>query len=281
MLLPRLQPGRSQMDIIFSFFTKPGKMIHRRLLGTLVCWVFSSVTLFGQQKAARVLAFSKTTRYYHLSIPAAMRAIMQLGKDNHFEVDTTHDPSVFREANLRKYVAVVFVSPGGDVLDTAQQADFERFIQAGGGYVGIHGATTMEYDWPWYGSLAGAFFDGHPVPQEGVVMVVDSTNAATRHLPRQWKRFDEWYNFKAQASDVHVLLTVDESTYKGGKHGSCHPVAWYHDYDGGRAFYTALGHFDAAYNDPLFLQHLLAGIQYAMGNNVKLDYRKAKTPRIR
>ena len=252
-----------------------------RLVWALVCIILSPVVLFAQRKEPRVLAFSKTTRYYHTSIPAAMRAIMQLGKEHHFGVDTTHDPAVFGEENLKNYAAVVLVSPGGDVLDTAQQADFERFIQAGGGYVGIHGATTMEYDWPWYGRLAGAFFDGHPVPQEGVVVVVDSTNAATRHLPRLWKRFDEWYNFKQQSGDVHVLLTVDESTYKGGKHGAYHPVAWYHDYDGGRAFYTALGHFDAAYTDPMFLQHLLAGIHYAIGNKVKLDYRKARTSRIR
>lgn len=247
----------------------------------LLCNVLLPASLLAQKKQPRVLVFSKTARYYHESIPAGMKAIMQLGKEHRFGVDTSTNPAVFSEENLKQFAAVVFVSPGGDVLDTAQQADFERFIQAGGGYVGIHAATTMEYGWPWYGRLAGAFFNGHPEPQDGVVMVTDTTNAATRHLPRQWKRYDEWYNFKEQVVDVQVLLTVDESTYKGGKHGAYHPVAWYHEYDGGRAFYTALGHFDAAYVDPLFLQHLLAGIQYAIGKNLKLDYRKAKTARIR
>ncbi|WP_276485619.1 ThuA domain-containing protein [Paraflavitalea pollutisoli] len=254
----------------------------RRCYNTaLLMLLLAPIVLQAQRTTPRILVFSKTMRYYHESIPAGMKAIMQLGAANRFGVDTSTNPAVFKEENLRRYAAVVFVSPGGDVLDTAQQADFERYIQAGGGYVGIHAATTMEYGWPWYGRLAGAFFDGHPEPQDGVVMVADTNHASTRHLPRTWKRHDEWYNFKTMVSDLHVLLTVDESTYKGGKHGAYHPVAWYHAYDGGRAFYTALGHFDAAYADPLFLQHLLAGIQYAIGNNVQLDYSKATTQRIR
>jgi type 1 glutamine amidotransferase len=242
--------------------------------------VQTSLTTFAQKKVPRVLVFSKTMRYYHESIPSGMIAIQKLGKENHFDVDTSTSPFVFTEDNLKKYAAVVFVSPGGDVLDTSQQADFERYIQAGGGYVGIHAATTMEYGWPWYGQLAGAFFNGHPEPQQGVVVVADSTNAATRHLPKRWTRFDEWYNFKTQVPDVHVLLTVDESTYKGGLHGAYHPIAWYHNFDGGRAFYTGLGHFAEAYSEPLFLQHLLAGIQYATGNNLPLNYRKARTKRV-
>jgi type 1 glutamine amidotransferase len=260
------------------------KKLKRGLGGRLpalmvVCCILHTASTFAQKTGKRILVFSKTTRYYHQSIPAGMAAIQKLGRENGFAVDTSTKPEVFAENNLKKYAAVVFVSPGGDVLDTSQQADFERYIQAGGGYVGIHGATTMEYNWPWYGRLAGAFFDGHPEPQDGVIRVTDSTHASTKHLPRPWKRFDEWYNFKEMVKDVHVLLTVDETTYKGGKHGAYHPVAWYHDYDGGRAFYTALGHFDAAYADPLYLQHLLAGIEYAMGKGV-LDYKKAKTKRV-
>jgi type 1 glutamine amidotransferase len=239
--------------------------------------VFSSA---AQKPGRSILVFSKTAGYQHKSIPAAVAAIQKLGKEQHIEVDTSSRSEVFTENNLKKYAAVVFVSPSGDALDTSQQADFERYIQAGGGYVGIHGATTLEYNWPWYGKLAGAFFDGHPKPQHGVITVVDSVHPATRHLPRPWKWFDEWYNFKDMVKDVHVLLAVDETTYEGGKLGAWHPIAWYHEFDGGRAFYTALGHFDAAYSEPLFLQHLLAGIQYAMGNNIVLDYKKARTKRI-
>jgi type 1 glutamine amidotransferase len=240
----------------------------------------SALATLAQKPLPKILVFSKTMRYYHESIPSGTVAIQQLGTAHHFEVDTSTSAAVFTEDNLKKYAAVVFVSPGGDVLDTSQQADFERYIQAGGGYVGIHAATTMEYNWPWYGRLAGAFFNGHPEPQEGVVVVVDSINPSTRHLPKRWKRFDEWYNFKEQVPDVHVLLTVDESTYKGGKHGDYYPIAWYHEFDGGRAFYTGLGHFTEAYAEPLFLQHLLAGIQYAIGKNAPLNYKKAHTKRV-
>lgn len=249
------------------------------LLPLLVSCTPGKVTQAPSSK--KVLVFSKTAGYHHQSIPAGVKAIQELGRQNNFEVDTTTDSTWFTEPVLKQYAAVVFVSPSGNVFDTAQQADFERYIQAGGGFMGIHAATTVEYNWPWYGKLVGGFFDGHPKPQEATILVKDTSNAATKHLPLQWKRNDEWYNFRNMTDDLTILLTVDETTYTGGKHGAFHPLAWYHNFDGGRAFYTAVGHFPEAYSDPLVLQHILAGIQYAIGYNVKLDYSKARTKRIK
>jgi cytochrome c len=154
-----------------------------------------------------------------------------------------------------------------NVLDNNGQAAFEKYIQSGGGYVGVHAASDTEYDWPWYNKLVGAQFKSHPKQQEAVLHVVDSNFIATKHLPREWKRWDEWYNFKNLMLDntYHVLITIDESSYTGGENGAFHPMSWYHDFDGGRAFYTELGHTDESYADPLFLKHLLGGINYAMG----------------
>ncbi|MCW3091824.1 MAG: hypothetical protein JWP81_2893 [Ferruginibacter sp.] len=231
----------------------------------------------------RILVFSKTAGYHHESIADGNTAIQKLGSQHEFGVDTTTDASMFNEDTLKKYAAVVFLSPTGDVLDYRQEAAFERYIQAGGGYVGVHAATDCEYDWGWYGRLAGAYFLDHPgindtFPniQEGVLNVVDTNNAATTHLPLQWKRTDEYYSFKKIAKDLHVLMTIDERTYHGGKNGNNHPIAWYHEYDGGRAFYTELGHTAASFSEGPYLTHLLGGIQYAIGENKELDYGKAK-----
>ncbi|MEO6499442.1 MAG: ThuA domain-containing protein, partial [Mucilaginibacter sp.] len=122
-----------------------------------------------------------------------------------------------------------------------------------------------EYDWPWYGNLVGAYFKSHPAQQEAVLNIIDARHPATKHLPAQWKRKDEWYNYKWIATGLHVLIKIDETSYKGGENGADHPMAWCHDYDGGRAFYTELGHTDESYTEPLYLQHLLGGIKYAMG----------------
>lgn len=225
----------------------------------------------------RILVFAKTAGFYHESIPDGSAAIRQLGDQHSFDVDTTTNASFFTDDSLKKYSAIVFLNTTGDVLDHYQEAAFERYIQSGGGYVGIHAATDCEYDWGWYGRLAGAYFNGHPEQQEAVINVVDKNNDATKHLPAQWKRKDEWYNFKKLSTDVHVLLTIDEKSYKGGTNGDNHPMAWYHEYDGGRAFYTELGHTKESYADSLYLNHLLGGIQYAIGDNKKLDYSKAKT----
>ncbi len=233
----------------------------------------------------RVLVFSKTLGWHHTSIPNAIAAIQKLGAENNFDVDTTTDASYFNEDSLKNYSAVIFLSTTGNVLDYRQEAAFERYIQAGGGYVGVHAAADTEYDWGWYGRLVGGWFYDHPGihdtfhnVQEGMYNVVDQNNISTKHLPKQWKRTDEFYSFKKlHTDDIKVLITIDENTYHGGKRMGDHPMAWYHDYDGGRAFYTALGHTEESYTDPLYLKHLLGGIEYAIGDNAKLDYAKARS----
>ena len=218
------------------------------------------------QKQQRVLVFSKTLGYHHNSIAAGNIAIQKLGAENDFAVDTTTDASLFNPESLRKYNAVIFLSTTGDVLNDEQQKAFENYIKSGGGFVGLHAATDTEYDWPWYNKLVGAYFKSHPKQQNAVLHVTDTTFIATKHLPHEWKRWDEWYNFKSlQLEGLHILLTIDEKSYTGGKNGQFHPMSWYHEFDGGRAFYTELRHTDESFSEPFFLQHLLGGLQYAIG----------------
>lgn len=212
-----------------------------------------------------LLVFYKTSGFYHTSIPAGIRAIQQLGQSNNFRVDTTNNAARFQLDSLRKYKAVIFLSTTQDVLNPAQQQAFEQYIRLGRGFVGVHAATDTEYEWPWYNGLVGAYFNGHPKVQQATVRVTDSNHPATSFLPTQWVRTDEWYNFRNLATDLRVLATLDETTYSGGTNGANHPIAWCHSYDGGRAFYTGLGHTDESYQEPLFLRHLLGGITYAIG----------------
>lgn len=237
--------------------------------------------------APKILVFSKTAGFQHQSIPAGIQAIKQLGADNGFEVDTTTNANMFTEDSLAQYSAVVFLSTTGDVLNHYQEADFERYIQSGGGYVGIHAAADTEYHWGWYGKMVGGYFsdhpginDPHPNVQEGVLTVEDASHSSTEFLPEQWTRTDEWYSYKDTNENVNVLLSLDEESYQGGMDMGFHPIAWYHDYDGGRAFYTGLGHTSESYSEENYLQHLLAGIQYAIGDNEVLDYDEAKTERV-
>jgi cytochrome c len=225
----------------------------------------------------KVLVFSKTGGFRHSSIPAGKQAIIKLGQENDFEVDTTENAEWFNEDTLKKYSTVVFLSTTEDVLNYKQEAAFERYIQAGGGFMGIHAATDTEYDWGWYGRMVGGYFSSHPATQEAKLNVVDKSHISTKHLPDTWTRKDEWYNFNKLSNDVKVLIKIDEKSYNGGTNGDNHPMAWYHDYDGGRAFYTELGHTEESFSDSLYLRHILGGIQYAVGENQELDYSRAKT----
>jgi uncharacterized protein len=251
------------------------------LIAVVALAVSCSSAKKGPAKSNKVLVFTKIgvdnngrRAFAHASrIPGAI-AIMKLGTENNFVADTTSDANKFTPENLKQYAAVILVSTtGAHIFTDAQKAAFTSFIQGGGGYVGIHAASDGEYDWAWYGKLVGAYFRVHPNgTPKATIDVVDKTSAATKMLPARWERVDEWYAFRALPTDVHVLLKLDESSAgdaytrrPDAKMGDNHPLAWWHDYDGGRAFYTALGHTDASFQEPLFLQHMLAGIEYAMG----------------
>ncbi|WP_133272300.1 MULTISPECIES: ThuA domain-containing protein [Hymenobacter] len=212
-----------------------------------------------------ILVFYKTAGFKHESIPVGRAAIQKLGQENGIKVDTTVNASAFTVDNLKQYDAVVFLSTTQDVLNDAQQAAFEQYIRSGKGFVGIHAATDTEYGWPWYNRLVGAYFSSHPAIQPAIIRVTNKTHSATSFLPDAWPRTDEWYNFKNIQPTITVLATLDESSYSGGTNGATHPIAWHHEFDGGRAFYTAGGHTNESYQEPLFLRHLLGGIQYAIG----------------
>jgi cytochrome c len=252
------------------------KKMNFLLCSLLLLMCFSCNGLLDKRPGKpRILVFSKTAGYRHSSIGVGKLAIMKLGQENGLLVDTTENADYFNEDSLANYSAVIFLSTTGNVLDAAQEAAFERYIQAGGGFVGVHAATDTEYDWGWYARMVGANFLSHPDQQVARLMLVDSSHISTKHLHSPWTRKDEWYNFKKINPDVHVLLKIDETSYEGGKNGENHPMAWYHDYDGGRAFYTALGHTDESYSEDNFMKHLLGGIQYAIGENRNLDHKKS------
>ncbi|SFD72171.1 ThuA domain-containing protein [Streptomyces aidingensis] len=212
------------------------------------------------------LVFSKTAAFRHGSIEAGVAAIEALGAEHGFDVTATEDASVFNDEDLAQYEVVIWLSTTGDVLNDSQQAAFERYIRAGGGYAGVHAAADTEYDWAWYGELVGAYFSGHPAPQQATVKVEDPAHPSTAGLPVQWERTDEWYDYRTNPrGDVHVLASLDESTYSGGTMGAEHPISWCQIHDGGRSWYTGMGHDNASFSDPLFLDHLLGGIRSAAG----------------
>jgi type 1 glutamine amidotransferase len=241
-------------------------------------WPTAAATPDTQQVAAasqprfRALVFSKVTNYYHESIPSGVAAIRKLGAQRGFEVVVSDDPAQFNDTQLATFKVVVFNNTNstpekGALLDAAQRAAFQRYIRAGGGFVGIHSASGSERDWAWFGELVGAFFKVHPKIQQLTVNVEDRLHPSTRDLPASWVRTEEPYDFLINPRGrVHVLASYDPTTYEGHTMGPDHPISWCHAFDGGRSWYTGMGHAASAFTDePLFLQHLLGGIEWAAG----------------
>lgn len=218
----------------------------------------------------RVLVYSKTLGFRHANIPLGVSAISELGKENGFSVEATEDSAVFTREKLANFKAVIFLSVTGDVLNEEQEQALKNFVTGGGGFVGIHGAlfgpSACEDKWEWYHDLCCVSFKNHSAVVPATVDVEDHAHPSTTGLPAHWQRTDEWYNYDGTPrGKAHVLATIDESTYKGGTVGNDHPIAWCKPIGKGLMWYTAMGHTEESFREPLFLKHVLGGIQFAAG----------------
>lgn len=216
-----------------------------------------------------VLVFSRTAGFRHSSIPAGIKALNQLCFESGYTCSSTEDATVFETTNLAQYDVIIFLNTTGDILDESQQAAFEDWFTNPGkqqrGFVGIHAAADTEYDWPFYRDLLGGQFKSHPAVQQAVVVCEDASHPSTAHLPKQWQRTDEWYNYRTnpRESGANVLLNLDTASYQGDEMEGDHPIAWCRQRGSARMFYTGGGHTEECYSEPLFLQHILGGIRWA------------------
>ena len=213
---------------------------------------------------SKVLIFSKTKGFRHGSIEHGRTVITDLCLKNNIAVDSTEDASLFTFKNLKQYDALIFLNSTGNLFDENQQEALVKYIQNGGGFVGIHAATDAEYEWEWYGKMAGGYFMSHPQQQNAKIKVINKSHPSTKMLPDEIERWDEWYDFKSMNPGITVLATLDESSYEGGKMNGNHPIVWYHEFEGGRVFYTGFGHTDETFDESLIQEHILGGILWAI-----------------
>lgn len=235
----------------------------------------------------KVLVVGKTLGYRHSHIDDTTRAVIAMGEENGFTVDvwdpaqpdlTLASTPFTSTENLSQYATILLDSPvdGTNNQDPAKPRLFndselealKGYIHQGGGVVALHAATDAMHAVPWYSQMTGggARFAGHPQQQTATMRVESPMHPSTEMLPKAWERYDEWYNFtKNPREDVHVLITLDESTYTGGRMGADHPISWCQNFEGGRTWYEGAGHVDSAYSDPTFLAHLQGGIEWTAG----------------
>jgi len=207
--------------------------------------------------------------FVHDNIGSSVEAIKKLGAENGFGVDVSDDPQVFTDANLKKYKALVFSNTNNEVFDTEEQKKaLQSYVHAGGGIVAIHSACAMMRNWPWMWQLMGGTFDFHPKLQPFTIKVVDRKHPSTAHLGETWEWTDEFYFLKEMPEGLHVLLVGDHSKIEDKripKDATSRPLSWCHEFEGGRCWFTALGHKKEHYSDPNLMKHILGGIQWAMG----------------
>lgn len=235
-----------------------------------------SLVFFGNAAMAKqfsVLLFTKTNGWHHESILDGVTAMRKLAARHHFHLDWQEDPSHFNSDNLTKFDVIVFLNTTGDLFNNQQKQAIQSFVRAGKGFVGIHSASDTEHNWPWYGQLIGHRFVIHPQIQTAKLSVYQHNFPGLEWLPKSFYFTDEWYEFTpALSSNLQYLLTIDENSYdisaKWGTleaqgMGDLHPISWYQNFDGGRSFYTGLGHLPEVYQQQAFLDHLYGGIYWA------------------
>ena len=238
----------------------------------LLC-ILSATVVQAQPKQFKALLFTETAGWNHESIPDGVAALKEMANRNFFDLVWQQEAGKITDKSLEGYQVLIFLNTTGNIFDSSEQAAIERFIRSGKGYAGIHSASDTEYEWEWYTKLVGRMFHIHPAIQTARLRLTENTFPGMQGFSGNPWWTDEWYEFgEEKTKGLNYILTVDETSYnpeakgavKSGKGmGAFHPVAWYHDFEGGRSFYTALGHLPAVYRDPAFLQHLYAGIYWA------------------
>ena len=208
-----------------------------------------------------VLVITETKGWVHDSIESGLKLIQNIGNKNNFNVYHSDKSSVITYKNLKEIKTIIFLNTTEEILTDVEQKVMESFIKSGKGFVGVHSAADTEYNWQWYGKLVGAYYRNHPEVMNGKILTIN--HKITNHLDSEWEIEDEWYNFDYVNYDINILLHLDEDSYIGGEHPDYHPITWYHEYDGGRSFYTGLGHTKEVYEDERFIKLLEKGILYA------------------
>ena len=238
-------------------------------------------------KNSKVLVYTKNGKgYVHDNIASAVASIKEMGVENHFTVDVSDDPSVFTEANLKNYQFLIFTSTNNDVFDTDnQRVQFRRYIEAGGGFVGVHSVTGTERNWTWFKMMLGETFSWHANFQKFSIKKLDNTHPSMQGVPAIWEREDECYFGKELYPGIKVLMAHQLSSLNpsqtdliqknAGSYANYFPAVWYQQFDGGNIWVTALGHSKESYQDPVYKNHFLQGIRFIANQFKGLDYSKA------
>ena len=238
-----------------------------------VCFAQKYDNKAANLKGKKVLLFTKNGEgYVHDNIPASIEMFFKLSASEGFQLDTTTNSGIFALKDLQKYHAVVFSNTNDEVFDTQEERDgFVSYIRSGKGFVGIHSAGGTERNWAWYKQLVGGTFDFHPPLQKFQVKVVDASHPSTKDQPTVRTVNDELYFMTEINPTVRILMVSDFSSpdYKSDKpmpttFGKLFPCVWCNDFDGGRQWFSALGHAPADYSDPNYVAHILGGLKWVI-----------------
>lgn len=232
------------------------------------CLFIAFIAIFASESLAQnqfnALVFSKTNGFRHKSIESGKNMLFQLSQEKNFDAFFTEDSLFFTSQNLKAVDIVIFLNTTGNIFGDNEEKVFREFIENGGALLGIHAASDTEYDWQWYGEVVGNYFESHPKIQKARLNVLDQKHPAMKHLPKTFHHTDEWYNFSKEFSDdLHILMTLDEQSYEGGKNG-VHPISWCREIGEGKAFYTGLGHTDETYEEEFFIQHIWGAMKWCL-----------------
>jgi len=207
-------------------------------------------------------------------IAAAEPMLHMMATDNNFDIDITTDLTKITDENLAHYQVFLQLQEAPFDIPRKEQDVIQRYVEGGGGWVGIHAAgltgrtflvAGMHY-WQWYQDfLGGVSYSPHPKFQKGTLIIEDHSSPITRELPDKWVLSDEWYEFDHSprgAPGIHVLARADESTYHQNKPMGDHPMIWVNT-NYRRMVYIAIGHDAYLCSDPNFEKLIRDSILWA------------------
>jgi type 1 glutamine amidotransferase len=268
------------------------KSIHNLLTSAIIIFLFCNFSAHAQKvnwNKVKILVYTKNGKgYIHDNIPSAVKAIQKLGSEKGFQVEVSDDAKVFSEENLKQYTFLLFPSTNNDVFDTDEQrVAFRRYIEAGGGFVGLHSVTGTERNWKWFKMMVGGSFAWHARFQPFTIKVIDKDHPTVQGVPPVWTKEDECYFTKEMYPGIHVIMAHEVSSLKGDEEHmekvkthsvqfpDYYPAVWHQRFDGGTIWVTTLGHHKKDYEDPTYLNHIFQGMTFVANAVKKVDFSKS------
>ena len=224
------------------------------------------------QAPFKVFMIAGTDAVHTATTQASVPALQKMAAANNFILDITTDRNLINDGNLAKYQVFIQVNSYPFDYTPEQRTAFQKYVEGGKGWVGVHGGGVTYDNWPWFQAFLGdTYWVTHAAFRGGTLIFEDRTHPVTRSMPASMKMNDEWYEYsKSPRPKVRVLARADEANFSPIDPKGDHPMVWCNEAFP-KTIYISPGHDPAVWTNASYLTLIRDAILWAAPTPTRLE----------